>query len=63
MTKPVDLNDDFTADVFQYLDRNVDVHASGSVHTASTMVQDGFGLSRSDADGFAAAWVEFNEDV
>lgn len=56
MTKPVDLKDKFTQDVFEYLDLTVNVHDSGSVAEAASVVQDGYGLSRQDAHGFAVAW-------
>lgn len=57
MTKPVDLNDEFTKDIFQYLD---DLRESGKTNMfgAGIYIERDWGLSREDAHGFVKAWME-----
>jgi hypothetical protein len=57
MTKPVDLNSDFTQEIFQYLD---DLRESGDTNMfgAGAYIERDWGLSREDAAGFLKAWME-----
>lgn len=57
MTKPVDLTDDFTTDIFEYLD---DLRQSGETNMlgAASYLERDWGLSSIDARGFLKAWMD-----
>ena len=61
MTKPVDLNDDFTQEIFDYLD---DLRESGETNMfgAASYIQRDWGLGADDARGFLKAWMETFSD-
>lgn len=61
MTKPIDLNDDFTLEVFEYLD---DLRDSGvtNMFGAGAYLMADFGLGREDAHGFLAEWMRTFSD-
>jgi hypothetical protein len=61
MTKPIDLEDEFTQDIFAYLD---DLRESGATNMfgAAAFIQRDWGLSREDATGFLAEWMRTFSD-
>lgn len=61
MTKPVDLDDPFTQDIFEYLD---DLRESGvtNMFGAASYIQRDWGLSAPDARGFLTAWMKTFSD-
>lgn len=61
MTKPIDLEDEFTQDIFAYLD---DLRESGvtNMYGAAAYIQQDWGLSREDAQGFLGEWMRTFSD-
>lgn len=61
MTKPIDLEDEFTQDIFAYLD---DLRESGATNMfgAAAYIQRDWGLSREDAQGFLGEWMRTFSD-
>ena len=57
MTIQIDLHDEFTKEVFEYLD---DLRASGDTNMsgAGPYVEDAFGLDRATARQFVKAWMK-----
>lgn len=61
MTKPIDLNDEFTQDVFNWLD-NLRESGITNMFGAGPYIEQAWGLSREDANGFLSAWIKTFEE-